>query len=47
MSSKTNIAPLFANYNTNNKLINYTDRLYLASSQSSWNSLVKFTGFAV
>lgn len=28
MSSKTNTAPLFANYDTKNKSINYTDRLY-------------------
>ena len=39
MRSKTNIAPLFANYDTNNKSVNHTDRLYLAGSQRSRISL--------
>ena len=39
MSSKTNIAPLFANYDTNNKSINHTDRLYVAGSKPLRNSM--------
>ena len=39
MRSKTNIAPLFANYDTNNKSVNHTDKLYLAGSKRSRISL--------
>jgi len=35
MSTKTNNAPLFANYGTNKETINYEDRLYVLDSQSS------------
>ena len=35
MSTKTNNAPLFANYGTNDEIINYADRLYVVDSQSS------------
>jgi hypothetical protein len=45
MITKTNIAPLFVNYDIKNKRINYTERLYMAGFQSTWNSIEKFTGF--
>ena len=40
MSTKTNNAPLFANYGTNNEIINYADRLYVVDSHCSWDLLI-------
>jgi len=40
MSTKTNNAPLFANYRTKNETINYADRLYVVDSQRSRDLLI-------